>query len=563
MLARHSPAVADAVGQTRSASASLASPAAAAVAAAAFAVRPRQKRPSRSQRRLYSWTKPQACTACRCASAGDVLEPSSRYADLQLEEDALISGGNHVLVAYAMKPAPGYDYVTTAARFAAESSTGIGVGSRIADDDALRARDAVVYSVDPDAREMRIAYPVALFDRNITDGRANLCSVLRITVGDSESMRDVEFAHVRDVYFPPMYLHLFDGPSANIADWWRLLGRDLTHGGLVIGAVINPAPGMQPEAFAEACSDFWRTGDLVVSDFLRGDQASGHVHDYLPGVAEAMTLCVKSQGTAKLLSAKVTGDDPEEVVARARRVLGHLGPLAENCGLLVDGYVGGIAAVTAVRRSFPEQFLHYRCLDATPTPQGRRGYTDFVRAKIARVMGASGVDVSTRCFAEGDGHADGQQLVRMLQADEADGPCYRQDWDGMRPASPVISGNMNALRLLELFVKLGHTDVILLVGSGSTGHKDGFKVCAASCRQAAEVWSMWRTGVFKQVYEEDLSFAEAVIEFARMHTELRGAFVSFQEDADRVFPGWREQLGEAVASELGAASPDWPSSPPP
>ena len=59
----------------------------------------------------------------------------------------------------------------------------------------------------------------------------------------------------------------------------------------------------------------------------------------------------------------------------------------------------------------------------------------------------------------------------MLQDDEADGPYYRQEWQGMKETTPIISGGMNALRLPAFFENLGHSNVILTAGGGSFGHK--------------------------------------------------------------------------------------------
>ena len=50
-----------------------------------------------------------------------------RYADLPVSEEQLIASGKHVLVSYIMKPKAGYDYLATAAHYAAESSTGTNV----------------------------------------------------------------------------------------------------------------------------------------------------------------------------------------------------------------------------------------------------------------------------------------------------------------------------------------------------------------------------------------------------------------------------------------------------
>ena len=116
---------------------------------------------------------------------------SSRYADLSLDEDALIKGGKHVLVAYIMKPKAGYDYLATAAHFSAKSSTGTNVNVRTTDD-FTKSVDALVYYIDPENEKCKIAYPNLLFDRNIIDGRGMMCSVLTLTIGNNQGIGDVE-----------------------------------------------------------------------------------------------------------------------------------------------------------------------------------------------------------------------------------------------------------------------------------------------------------------------------------------------------------------------------------
>ena len=130
------------------------------------------------------------------AVARQALDQSSRYADLSLTEEDLIKNGKHVLVAYIMKPKAGYDYLATAAHFSAESSTGTNVNV-CTTDDFTKTVDALVYYIDPENEEMKIAYPTMLFDRNITDGRAMMCSVLTLTIGNNQGMGDVEYGKDR------------------------------------------------------------------------------------------------------------------------------------------------------------------------------------------------------------------------------------------------------------------------------------------------------------------------------------------------------------------------------
>ena len=92
------------------------------------------------------------------------MDQSNRYADLSLKEADLIAGGRHILVAYRMKPKAGHGYLEAAAHFAAESSTGTNVEVSTTDD-FTKGLDALVYYIDEATEDMRIAYPMDLFDR--------------------------------------------------------------------------------------------------------------------------------------------------------------------------------------------------------------------------------------------------------------------------------------------------------------------------------------------------------------------------------------------------------------
>jgi len=242
------------------------------------------------------------------------LDQSSRYADLSLDEEQLIKNGKHVLVAYIMKPKAGYDYLATAAHFAAESSTGTNVNV-CTTDDFTKSVDALVYYIDPDNEEMKIAYPNMLFDRNIIDGRAMMCSVLTLTIGNNQGMGDVEYGKIYDIYFPPEYLRLFDGPAVNVEDMWRILGRGTSNGGLVVGTIIKPKLGLQPKPFGEACYAFWLGGDFIKNDEPQGNQVFCQMNECIPEVVKAMRAAIKETGSSKLFSANITADDPAEMIA--------------------------------------------------------------------------------------------------------------------------------------------------------------------------------------------------------------------------------------------------------
>ena len=107
------------------------------------------------------------------------------------------------------------------------------------------------------------------------------------------------------------------------------------------------------------------------------------------------------------------------------------------------------------------------------------------------------------------------------------GTHFHQEWERMKPTVPIISGGMNALRLPGFFDNLGHCNVIQTSGGGALGHKDGIADGAKSLRQAFEAWQE----------------GTDLVEYAKEHKELAGAFESFSADADTIYPGWREKLG--------------------
>jgi ribulose-bisphosphate carboxylase large chain len=456
------------------------------------------------------------------------LDQSNRYADLSLTEDELIKGGNHVLVAYKMKPKEGYgNFLETAAHFAAESSTGTNV-EVCTTDDFTKGVDALVYEIDEATELMKIAYPVDLFDRNIIDGRAMVASFLTLTIGNNQGMGDVKHAKMFDFYIPPRYLALFDGPSTSIQDLWRTLGRPVVDGGFVVGTIIKPKLGLRPQPFADAAYDFWLGGDFIKNDEPQGNQVFAPLKETITKVADAMKRAQDKTGEVKLFSANITADDPAEMIARGEFILETFGEDASHVAFLVDGYVAGPTAITTARRNFPGQYLHYHRAGhgAVTSPSSKRGYTAFVLAKMSRLMGASGIHVGTMGYGKMEGEQDDRVIAYMIERDSVQGPYYHQEWNGFKPTTPIISGGMNALRVPGFFENLGHSNLIMTAGGGCYGHIDGPAAGAKSLRQAERCWKE----------------GADPIEYAKGNREFARAFESFPTDADKIHPGWREKL---------------------
>jgi ribulose-bisphosphate carboxylase large chain len=456
------------------------------------------------------------------------MDQSSRYAALDLKEADLLASGKYILCAYKMKPKAGYGYLEAAAHFAAESSTGTNVEVSTTDE-FTKGVDALVYYIDEATEDMRIAYPLELFDRNVIDGRMMLVSFLTLAIGNNQGMGDIEHAKMIDFHVPPEVIRQFDCPAYNIEELWRILGRPTKDGGYIAGTIIKPKLGLRPEPFAKAAYQFWLGGDFIKNDEPQGNQVFAPLKKTIPLVNDAMKRAMDETGQAKLFSMNITADDHYEMCARADFALECFGPDANKLAFLVDGYVGGPGMVTTCRRQYPNQFLHYHRAGhgAVTSPSAKRGYTAFVLAKMSRLQGASGIHVGTMGYGKMEGEGDDKIIAYMIERDECQGPVYFQKWDGIKATTPIISGGMNALRLPGFFENLGHGNVINTAGGGSYGHIDSPAAGAKSLRQA---YDCWKAGADP-------------IEFAKEHKEFARAFESFPGDADKLFPGWREKLG--------------------
>ena len=402
------------------------------------------------------------------------MDQSGRYANLNLSEKQLIEEGGHVLVYYKMRPSPAHydplsktDYLAAAAHFAAESSTGTNVTVSTTDD-FTKSVDALVYYINPEKEDMRIAYPIELFDRNIKDGRAMIVSFLTLAIGNNQGMGDIQHAKMHDFYIPPKYLQLYDGPSVDISDLWRVLGRPQKNGGFIVGTIIKPKLGLQPKPFADAAYDFWLGGDFIKNDEPQGNQVFAPMKKTIPLVVDAMRRAQDKTGEAKLFSANITADDPFEIIARGEYILEQFGEFANHIAFLIDGYVGGPTAIATARRYFPNQYLHYHRAGhgAVTSPSAKRGYTAFVLAKMSRLQGASGIHVGTMSYGKMEGEKGDTNIAYMIERDSVDGPAYHQEWLGMKPTTPIISGGMNALRIPGFFENLGHSNLIMTAGGG-------------------------------------------------------------------------------------------------
>ncbi|CAE7024917.1 Psmb7 [Symbiodinium natans] len=265
---------------------------------------------------------------------------------------------------------------------------------------------------------------------------------------------------------------------------WPLvnMGAELTQVEFLLVVVLNlkarglarrvedDLEGLLPEELGATCARVWKDFDLIRSDDHHLNQVYCPVEEAIPQVATALRTCIEAADQQKFFLATLAADDPAEMVARAKFVLESFGPLAPNCGFQLAGAPGGLGTLTALRRAFPSQFLHYHAAGsvAAQSLQTRRGYSAFVHSKLSRILGASSalvaIDLKASSVASLLDPGPKEALRKVVSAlcdDDSRGMHFQQQWEAMKQALPVISGDLHALHLPFLFAALGHSDVLL------------------------------------------------------------------------------------------------------
>ncbi|NOR61939.1 MAG: ribulose-bisphosphate carboxylase [Rhodobacteraceae bacterium] len=451
------------------------------------------------------------------------MDHADRFINLSLTEPDLAA--THVLAAYILKPAEGHDFLNTVASFAAESGRGTQVP--LPHEPISRALDVIAYQAEPSTGLVKLAFPLALFDFNMSDGKASITSFLNLLVGNTQSMGEIADLKLHDFHLPQSYLSAFNGPQVTIARHWQHLGRDETAGGMIVGAILKPKLGLRPEGLADAAYRFWLGGDLVENDQPQGNQSFAPLADTLPLMADALKRAQDETGKAKIFSVNITADDPNEMDMRAEAALEAFKATPGSLAFHVDAYLAGPMALTHACRDLPHFVSAHRAGHAAVTSQrSNRGYSAFVLTKINRLMGASGIHTGTMGFGRMEGDEADRPIACMIAQNVAQGPYFEQNWHGMLRSAAIVSGGINALRLPSFLQNLGHSNFILAAGGGAFGHIDGPTAGALSLRQAEACW-LARADPF---------------DFAKTHPEFARAFLSFEQDADIIHPGWRAAL---------------------
>ena len=453
-----------------------------------------------------------------------------------------LKGGDYMLAVFHLVPGKSLNILQAAAEVAAESSTGTNFKVNT-ETPFSRSMNAQVYDVDLKRNLIKIAYPWRIFDRG-----GNVQNILTFVVGNVLGMKEVSALKLIDVWFPPMMLEHYDGPSYTIDDMRSYLG---VYGRPILGTIIKPKIGLTAAEYAEVCYDFWvGGGDFVKNDEPQADQDFCQYNLMVKYVKEAMDKAVKKTGKKKVHSFNVSAPDFDTMIGRCELIV-NAGFEQGSYAFLIDGITAGWMAVQTLRRKYPEVFIHFHRAGhgGFTRPENPFGFSVLVLSKFARLAGASGIHTGTAGVGKmkgspkeditaadnimrllADGHFFEQSWTRIDQKDEDLINAIKEDhfhhlvlerenWRGMKKCCPIISGGLNPTLLKPFIDIMGNVDFITTMGAGCHAHPKGTKVGAQALVQACEAYQ--KEIDIKQYSKTHKELAEAIKFFTKNKTKIQ------------------------------------------
>ena len=284
-----------------------------------------------------------------------------------------------------------------------------------------------------------------------------------------------------DFELPERFMALFAGPQFGVRRMRRMLG--LEDGMPLVGTIVKPCCGLEPEQVAHRVAEAARGGAVVIKDDEKMmNPAYCPLEKKVRAVRAALDRVRDETGRDAIYCPHLPfrSDRLREMALRAvewgatgvmfNAVLAHsLGALAILAGdpavdVPLYAHCGGLAALTT----------------------GPRRIDARVVAKLARLCGADLFQIGV--FGVADCHVnslDGALLHALADA-------FREPWGGMNDTVPVVAGGLGVTNVGLNLKELRHPDlgyaVAPLAGSNLLDHPDGPAAGARAMCAAADAF---------------------------------------------------------------------------
>jgi len=369
---------------------------------------------------------------------------------------------------FTVEPSEGITVEKAANAIAAESS--IGTWTEVAAmDEAFREKfRAKVTNIEGSLIE--IAYPAILFEKG------NMPQVFSSVAGNIFGMKDVKNLRLESLRFPRGIVESFEGPGygiGGIREKFGVLDRPL------VGTIVKPKIGLDPEAQSEVLYEAMRNGCDVVKD-----DENLTSQDFCP-FEERLRKCLDKAKRAEDETGEKKGYIPNitasvETMLRRAELVEKLGGMFAMVDIVTVGWSG----LQTVRKASFGLILHgHRAMHAAFTRSRVHGISMEVMSRASRLCGIDQLHIGTAVGKMEGSRESVLKCADALRERAEGGGALRQEWGDVRPSMPIASGGLHPGHIHALVGIFG-TDCIFQFGGGIHGHPGGTPAGARAVRLA-------------------------------------------------------------------------------
>lgn len=324
---------------------------------------------------------------------------------------------------------------------------------------------------------------------------ASLPNLLAAVAGNLSELKAFSGLKLLDLKLPPVLLNHYQGPQFGVAGTRQLAGVEDRP---IIGTIIKPSVGLDPEATAEQVRGLAAAGiDFIKDDELQADGPACPFEARISAVMRVIRDHAERTGKTVMYAANLTGDI-DEMLARHDHVLAEGG----TCIMASMSSVG-LPAMKALRAHSQLPIHGHRngwgMLGRSPAI----GMSFIAYQKLWRLAGIDHTHVNgiDNKFCE-----DNDSVI--ASARECLTPMFAPPYPGCE-VMPVFSSGQSARQAAATYAALGSTNLIFAAGGGIMAHPGG---PAAGVKALREAWDAAVGGVPLEEAARQCPELEAAVE---------------------------------------------------
>ncbi|MFH1306403.1 MAG: ribulose-bisphosphate carboxylase large subunit, partial [Candidatus Micrarchaeota archaeon] len=357
----------------------------------------------------------------------------------------------YLTATFTLRPAKNKSLRAAAEATAAESSIGTWTSLSTMEKRVLSHLQAKVFSINHKKKQIKIAYPVELFEPN------NAAQLLSDIAGNIFGMKEIKSIRLEDFTAPTHYTNSFPGPAFGMFGIRQIIGTtkiSRPH----LGTIVKPKVGLSPKESAKVAYDAWSGGlDLVKDDENLTSHPFSNFESRISHMLDAKDKVESKCGKKKIYAPNITA--PAHIMLKRAELVKEMGG---KC-IMIDILTAGFSSLQFIRSQNLNLFIHaHRAMHAAITRNKFHGISMLALAKLSRMCGCDQLHIGAVLGKMEGGKKEVLQIHNAINS----------KMGHLNSVFSVCSGGLSPLHIPELIQIFGR-NIIIQAGGGVHGHPKG------------------------------------------------------------------------------------------